>query len=225
MGPQLSFGQVIHSVFHRFLADHKAASSEQIELFGEDTKKKILNFDYLIKLFEDYWREDGFHSKKEKEEYKEKGYLIMKHFWKEFETKTPSIRALEKGIKIKMKNWNFLLDARFDRIDNIENDGIEIIDYKTGKTKTKLDINDKRQLLLYYLGAKQLYGQYPKKLTYLYVEKWHREEFIPKEKDLVNLMKWIDSIVANIRARKFEPCPSQFSCGYCPFKDICNFKE
>lgn len=223
-GPSLTFGQVIHSVFHRFLADHQAGSAEQMGLFGEPNDKKTLTFEYLKKLYESYWRDDGYDNERQREEYKERGYKIMKKFWEEFEEQQPNLRDLEKGIKIKLQGWSFILDARFDRVDNIDNDAIEILDYKTGKTKTKLEINDKRQLLIYYLGAKQLYGQYPKKLTYLYVEEWHREPFIPKEKDLQSLISWIDEIVANIRARKFEPCPG-FQCQYCPFKDICDFKE
>ena len=216
--------QVIHSVFHRFLADYQSQFSEQKELFPNDGNLKTLDFNYLKTLYEDYWREDGYESERQRKEYKTKGYKIMKNFWKEFEDLPPNIKDLEKGIKIKIEGQNFLLDARFDRIDNIENDGIEVIDYKTGKTKTKLDTDAKRQLLIYYIGAKQLYKQYPKKLTYLYVEDWHREEFIPKEKDLTKLISWINEIVENIRAHKFDAKPG-FACQYCPFKDICNYKE
>ena len=121
----------------------------------------------------------------------------------------------------KLKDYTF--KGQIDRIDEIEGDQVEIIDYKTGKVKEKLSREEKEQLLIYQIAAEEVLGLKPKKLTYYFLDEGKEVTFDPMEEKEAFKEKLITQIEA-IKRSKFEPTPG-FHCRYCDYKHICEYRK
>jgi DNA helicase-2/ATP-dependent DNA helicase PcrA len=111
--------------------------------------------------------------------------------------------------------------GRIDRIDSTS-DGFEVIDYKTGK-QSSADLKHDLQLPLYALACKSLLGQYPSRLTYMFLgdDTQYDREFNP---DIIKSMKEeIGAVIEQINSSDFVATPGQ-PCRTCNFARICPAK-
>ncbi|MCL5795683.1 MAG: ATP-dependent helicase, partial [Patescibacteria group bacterium] len=193
-----SFGQTIHSTLQKFFqAVMDRTSATQRDLFGQVlavTKgkkikaKDVISVDELIKIYENCWIDDWYQDKKQKNEYYKKGVVILKDLYKSWENNLPIPKSLEQWFDLKLHDNGemYTLTGRIDRIDEGADGKLEIIDYKTGapKYEEKMTAEDKEQLLLYQLAAKELFGDNVSALTFHYVEKDHKVSFLGTDKEL-----------------------------------------
>ncbi len=213
-----SFGKTMHNTLQRFfeLWIERAGDAQVIPT-------PPVSMDELMDLYQANWQDDWFEDDKQRDEYREKGREQLRAYYRLLEQDQPSPAFLEVGFTIKF--GPIVLKGRIDRIDSVEG-GVEIIDYKTGTPKKaeKMDREDKEQLYLYQIAAKEALGLEPKKLTFHYLEDNSEVSFIGTEKDLDKLRESIEERVLAIRDSAFEATPS-FLCRYCDFADICEFRE
>jgi CRISPR/Cas system-associated exonuclease Cas4 (RecB family) len=97
-----------------------------------------------------------------------------------------------------------------------------------GKSKDKVVGEDKEQLLIYQLATEQL-PQYrhmgaTQKLTFYYINDNIKVSFLGSQEELSELQSKLVSVIEKIRLGEFTATPSQFVCGSCDFKDICDFR-
>jgi len=135
----------------------------------------------------------------------------------------PKPLTLEQGFTLKL--GDVVVKGRIDRIDALDEGGVEIIDYKTGSAKTdkKLSKQDKEQLFLYQLAARDVLGLDVRRLTFHYLEDNSQVSFLGSPEDLLNLEEQVVDRVQQIRTSSFEATPG-FHCSFCDFADICEFK-
>jgi DNA helicase-2/ATP-dependent DNA helicase PcrA len=231
----LSFGNSIHLTLEKFYKEiQKINNVKQDSIFGMPAEIKnvkinnikIPSLEELFKIYEDNWIEDNYPSKKVREETFLEGKKILKDFYNENSKKWTIPVCLESSFKIKI--GEYLLRGKIDRIDLLEDGKLEIIDYKTGKGKEKLATDDKEQLLIYQIAVQTLaefrnIGEL-EKLSFYYLNKATKLEFLGKEKDLDREMKKIEDVILNIKDKNFKATPG-FSCDYCPYKEICEYKK
>lgn len=230
-----SFGTSIHNTLQAFYTRVQEMNSvQQVSLFDTprkaaatavETKLKVPPVEELLALYEKKWIGDWYQSRSQREQYYEKGKEVLKTFYKAQEDSWTVPVFLEDAFKIKM--GDYLLSGRFDRIDQLPDGSLEIIDYKTGKSK-KLTADVKEQLLIYQIAAEQLpkyrhLGK-PSKLTFYYLEEGIKTEFIGDNEDLERLRETVVGTIDQIKAGDFTPTPSQFACERCDFRDICEFR-
>jgi DNA helicase-2/ATP-dependent DNA helicase PcrA len=229
--PTFSFGKTIHNTLHEFvkLID-RDKNVVQAGLFGsnEKTKQKTgnksLSLSDLTGLYKKNWIDDWYRSKKQKQEYYKLGKKIIKDFYKRFMAEQPKIfkingdPALEKEFKLKVSDN--ILKGKIDRIDEAK-EGIEIIDYKTGKYKEKLSSEEKQQLLIYQIAAEQVLDLKPVKLSYYYLEEGKKTSFLGSEKDKEKQKQEIITMAQKIKSSNFDATPG-WQCKSCDFQDICN---
>jgi len=129
---------------------------------------------------------------------------------------------LEKDFKIKL-NGDYFIGA-IDRIDVLDKDAVEIIDYKTGEPKKSLAKDDKLQLLIYGLAAERVLNLRPEKLTYYYLENGSACSFTPKQGEINKVEEEIKETIAKIKRSNFKPTPG-WQCNYCDFKEICPHRK
>jgi len=226
-----SFGKTMHNTLYEFLKQaSEKNNSEQENLFGEKTivkKDKENDFEILSHLYEKNWLDEWYESKKQKEEYHKLGKRILKDFYDDFIKNTPNILkvsgvpALE--LPFNLKIGGYTLYGVVDRIDQTD-DGITIIDYKTGQSKDKLDVDTKEQLLIYQIAAKEVLHLEPKHLAYYYLEDGKKLSFLGTDNELENQKTKIIEEIEKIKNSEFEPTPG-WQCQYCDFKDICDWAQ
>ena len=227
-----SYGNTLHNTLYKFYQRiQELNSAKQESLFGtpvkienNDGKIKTPSVEELLKLYEESWVDEWYESAEQKNGYFKKGQETLREFYKKHENSWTVPVALENGFRIKIGDYT--LKGRIDRVDQLLDGKLEIIDYKTGKGKDKLTTDDKDQLLLYQIVALEL-PEYTnigevEKLTYYYLDADLSEmSFLGKEKEVEKFKEKIIKAIEDIKAGKFECSRNEFNCSFCPFKEIC----
>ncbi len=228
-----SFGSTMHNTLQKFYERIQELNGlKQDSLFGLpadkfiDSNIKVPSFEELLQIYEEKWISDWYVSKRQREDYHKKGKEILKVFYASEEGNWNVPISLESGFKVKVGDYT--ISGRIDRVDKLEDGTLEIVDYKTGKSKEKLVGKEKDQLLIYQIVASTL-PEYKhvgetSKLTFYYLNDNIKTSFIGKEKELEKLKGKLAKTIEQIHERKFEATPSKFICGRCDFRDICEFR-
>lgn len=230
-----SFGQSLHGTLQEFYQKIQALNQvEQANLFTilepttvAKTAIKVPNLDELQEMYKKHWMEDWYKDETQRNKYYKKGEEIIKIFYKTQENNWTIPVCLESWFKIKV--GDYLVHGRIDRVDQLPDGTLGIIDYKTGKAKEKVVGEDKDQLLIYQIAAEQLpeyqiLGQ-PSQLTYFYLNDNVKVSFLGTEKEKEKLKERLKEIIDKIHSKNFVATPSKFACDHCDFRDICDFRE
>lgn len=228
-----SFGQTIHRTLEKFYSLLQERNAQtQASLFDVTTPQKtdglaVPTLTELLQLYQDNWIPDWYKDKKQREEYYEKGKEILKVFYSSQEGKWTVPLALEAPFKIKIGNES--IQGRIDRIDQLDDGSLHILDYKTGTPKEKVEGDDKDQLLVYQIVAESL-PQWRNvgpigKLTFYYLNNNTQVSFVAGNKDLEKLKEKIDTTISRIKQKEFDATPNQVICRNCDFRDICEYRS
>jgi DNA helicase-2/ATP-dependent DNA helicase PcrA len=227
--PSLSFGKTIHNTLYQFL-NSITEQKFQDNLFSlpqKESKEKKEIEKLLFKIYKNCWIDEWYQTKEQKEDYWALGKDVLRKFLKDFLESNPKIKFIDKKpaleVEFYLKIGDNTIKGKIDRIDELK-EGIEIIDYKTGKTKTKLKEDEKDQLLIYQLAAERVLGLKPLKLTFYYLEEGKKISFIADPKTKESFPKKIEETIENIKKSEFLPTPG-WHCKYCDFKDICEYRK
>ncbi|MCX6795426.1 MAG: ATP-dependent DNA helicase [Candidatus Falkowbacteria bacterium] len=221
--PSLIFGRVMHSVLFDFLSPLTAGKQAlQNSLFGEEGAVS-LSENKLLEIFEERWQPDGYSDKEQRSEYHNKGKEALRAFWKYWqELGGREILFLEKRFSFKIGGE--IMKGAIDRVDVLPDGRLEIVDYKTGNPKEKLDYEARRQLILYQLFLEAFLGKSIARLSYYYLENGSIMSFEATDKEKEKLQKEIEEEIGDIKKGKFPPKPSEM-CKFCDFKGICEFAK
>lgn len=199
--PNLSFGNTIHETLREF---HDTLR------FGDVSLEK------LLEIYERNWEPLGYDSEEHRQERFESGKEILKKY---FENLDKSVKTLEVEKTFTLEIDEIKLKGRIDRIDELEN-GVEIIDYKTGQQKDQNDVNQDKQMTIYALGAREALKLNPVKLTMYFVEGGQKISTTKTENDVNKIKGEVKETISSIKAGKFDPKPG-FHCRWCEYKEFC----
>ena len=235
-----TFGNTIHNTLQDFYNKIRVLNSAApASLFGgmaaagvkSDKPKpaspvKTPALDELLEIYDRNWNDDWFLSKHQRETYYHDGKMMLKRFYKDNDGSWTIPVAIEGGFKLKI--GKYILSGRIDRIDQLKDGALEIIDYKTGQTKEKAVGDDKDQLLIYQIVAATA-PEYRNlgpivKLTYYFLKDAQKTEFIGQPKDLEKVKEKIEKTIDKIHSREFTATPGQRVCKSCSYRDICEFR-
>ncbi len=138
----------------------------------------------------------------------------------------PAPLFLEKGFTVRIGDYK--LFGYIDRVDPCEDGGVEIIDYKTGKTKQtteqlEKEIKKNKQLAIYALAMRRVFNLSPRKLTLYFLDRDERIS-IPVDNDkLDKIESEIIALAAQLATSTFPPKPSVYLCEHCDYRAICEF--
>ncbi|MFA6018286.1 MAG: ATP-dependent DNA helicase [Patescibacteria group bacterium] len=222
---QMSFGKSMHNTLQRYMERIIANKiAMQASLFDSElhqiTKPSLHEF---MEMYDAAWIDEWYPDSATRDDYKERGQKYLKEYFAIMALNPPSPKFLEKGFTLKV--GDVLVKGRIDRIDDVEG-GVEIVDYKTGTPKVKLEWDDRRQLVLYAIAAEESFTPplVVKKLSFYYVESNTAVSFEPTDKDREKLKMQIHATMEQIRTSLFEATPGPH-CQYCDFKDICPYAK
>ena len=225
-----SFGHTMHNTLYDFFKF--VNEPEQKDLFSSSslrgaaaTKQSSKLLDELLEFYEKNWVDEWYESKKQKEEYKENGKKIIKEFYKKYLENPPKILQTKDGLALELafnlKIGGNTIIGKIDRIDDLGNGKVQIIDYKTGTSKDK---PEKEQLFIYQMAAQEILNLKPELLSYYYLDDGKILSFLGTEKELEQQKEKVLEQIEKIKNSEFEPTPG-WQCQYCDFKDICDFAQ
>ncbi|MDD4332491.1 MAG: ATP-dependent DNA helicase [Patescibacteria group bacterium] len=220
------FGRVMHDVLRKFLTPLAEGAERQFDLFGQaqgGQPKIKLSEAGLLKIYDESWQSDWYDSKTEREKYYKKGKESLKKFYADLEANGyPEIMFLEKNFLHKIENY--LFKGAIDRIDKLPDGTLEIIDYKTGAPKERLDYDAKRQLVLYKIVMEESFNLKVSRLSFYYLDNAAKVSFEADDKIVEKLKLNIREEISRIQQGDFSPKPGPL-CAYCDFRDICEFRK
>jgi putative RecB family exonuclease len=122
---------------------------------------------------------------------------------------------------LQIENLEFLVVGRYDRLDFLE-DGLELIDYKSGR-EAKLPDNREIdiQIGLYYLALEQTYRQSLKYLSLLFLRTGEKIRYEATADHKKRVEKMINDLAVRLRYDQgWEPSPGE-QCDRCTFARYC----
>jgi len=117
------------------------------------------------------------------------------------------------------------LRGRVDRVDRLADGGYELIDYKTGRPRSRAALKEDVQLSLYAVGAREAWQLDATQQSYLYVLDDAKVRVPSDEIDAAWIRDTVEQVGDGILAQDFEPTPSYTVCSMCDFRIACPASE
>jgi DNA helicase II / ATP-dependent DNA helicase PcrA len=188
--PQLSFGRTVHRVLQYFAETYRqATSTNQQALFGDKVEASMPDFKVMEELYREYWLDEWYHSKKEKESYRQLGLTMLRSVYEDFVSRRPLVKYIEQEFELPL--GDFIFEGKIDRVDALAG-GVDIIDYKTNgvpKVKNKRDLD---QLRIYQWAVQEALHEKVEQLQY-----WHLQDNAKVDDELAT-PEQIEKIKADI---------------------------
>jgi DNA helicase-2/ATP-dependent DNA helicase PcrA len=171
--------------------------------------------DLLIHL-QDHWQTAGYSSRA----HRDQAYLQAKKFLTAFSATYPALTPIHVEYDFKFPlSPDLTLGGRFDRIDQLPDQAIHIIDYKTGKPKTQKEADSDLQLSIYALAAQAIFHLRPSKiqLSFYYFQ---TQSFLTTTRSQLQL----DQAAQTVLDLRDQIQTSDFACSRTPLCQSCEFR-
>jgi DNA helicase II / ATP-dependent DNA helicase PcrA len=206
------FGIVVHQVLERFHArpgSGEAVSGSLSELLG---------------LLDASWRRGGFGESEEERQLRGKAAAALTTYHSRFQSEDAEPMWFERAFSFKL--GPHLLRGRVDRVDRLPGGDYELIDYKTGRPKSPMQLVDDVQLSLYAVGAREAWSLDASQQAYYYVLDDKKVTVPPDRRDRSDWIQEVAMEVADgILSQGFEPTPSFAACSVCDYRLVCPAAE
>jgi DNA helicase-2/ATP-dependent DNA helicase PcrA len=206
------FGIVVHQVLERFHAGSVpggAVSGSLAEMLG---------------LLDTSWRRGGFGESEEERQLRGKAVSALTCYHDRFQSSESEPVWFERAFSFKL--GPHLLRGRVDRVDRLPGGEYELIDYKTGRPKSAMQLVDDVQLSLYAVGAREAWRLDSSQQAYYYVLD-DQKVAVPDDRD--DRFAWIEDVAMEVAdgilSQGFEPTPSFAACSVCDYRLVCPAAE
>ena len=218
MNGAMSFGTSIHNTLYRFFELLLPDEHNQSSIFHEPKPEPTQ--DDLLTLLDRSWIETGYTDKKTMYARKVEALSLLTKWYEKYAPNFGSPILLES--KFSLKEKNALLTGRFDRIDQLPDGSLEVIDYKTGRLRDQEAVDGDKQLTMYALAVEKFLKRPVGKLSLYFFE--HDVTISTKrtEEQLNEFTGELEAIASGISSQHFSPTPSQKICTQCDFSSLCS---
>jgi DNA helicase II / ATP-dependent DNA helicase PcrA len=199
------FGIVVHQVLERFHTQGGGSLAQ------------------LMELFEASWRRSGFGDTDDEQQFRMRAVEALESYWAEDRRSDAEPVWFERSFAFRL--GPHLLRGRVDRVDRHPDGTYELIDYKTGKSKSEEDLREDIQLSLYQMGARESWRLETSAQSYLYVLTGEKVPVEHSDEELERVKATVSEIAGGILKQQFEPTPSSEICSFCDYRIICPAAE
>jgi DNA helicase-2/ATP-dependent DNA helicase PcrA len=208
--PAMMFGVILHQTVR--------------EYFRARQRRPDLPLEELLHLYEQEWRAANwpFGDAYQRQAYFDAGQEQLRGFFERH-------RAAQLVVLEQEKNFRWALDGleltgRIDQINSLEERRAEIIEYKTGRARTKRDVERSLQLALYAAAAAGVLELRPARLTLYNLTTNEPVSVEADEKRQREALERVREIAARIRNGEFPAQPG-FPCTACEYRPLCPAHE
>ena len=218
-----------HAMVYGF-AVHKAIENY---LLAKKSGRKM-EFEKVLRVFKDYWVNEGFHSREHEEQRFRRGEEVLRSFVEREEANAQVPAYVE-------ESFSFLLEdvkvrGRWDRVDiesqmsdvRCQKSGI-ITDYKTGEVETTKKagqrVRNSVQLPIYALAYQERFNKLPDDVKFYFVETNIQGKLKDIDKKVEKIKETIKEVAQGVRELDFEPRPKYMACKFCSCRVICDYEK
>jgi DNA helicase-2/ATP-dependent DNA helicase PcrA len=203
------FGILVHQVLERFHAREDGPAGSLPELLG---------------LLDAGWRRGGFGDTDEERQLRGKAAAALTRYHERCQSDESEPVWFERQFTFKL--GPHLLRGRVDRIDRLPGGDYELIDYKTGRPKSAVQLVDDVQLSLYAVAAHEAWRLEASRQAYYYVLDDQKVAVPSEDGDRAQWVRDVAMEVADgILSQGFEPTPSIPACTICDYRLVCPAAE
>ena len=199
------FGIALHQVLERFHRHTKGSREE------------------LMDLFESSWRRGGFGDSDDELQFRERALDALDRYWERTRSDNSEPVWFERSFSFSL--GPHLLRGRVDRVDRRPDGSYELIDYKTGRSKTEEELSSDVQLSIYQMGARESWKLDTTAQSYHYVMTGEKVPIEHSEAELERVRHTVAEIGAGIQRQDFQPTPRPDICRLCDYRIICPAAE
>lgn len=204
----LSFGNSIHYTLRDFHTEN---------IFKRDVSRER-----LLELYNKNWDNSGYLDQRHRKQRFDSGEKLLKAYYDKEKDRDKNIIKLEETITLKLAGVKF--SGRVDRIDRIDGNKVEIIDYKTGKVKEQKDVDKDLQTSLYAWGVRETLKYEPEILTLYFVEDMQKVSSRKTLEQIKEQVAQAEEVVETMKLGDFKATPGMH-CSWCDYRDICPFAQ
>ncbi|MEO5936157.1 MAG: ATP-dependent DNA helicase [Terriglobales bacterium] len=172
----------------------------------------------LIELFRQEMRAARMADPLQFELYEKQGVNQLKAFLSGSARIPVSVLATEEDFEFTLEGVT--LRGSIDRVDQLADGALRIVDYKTGAPKDEDATEKSLQLAIYALAVQQKYGKLPAKIAYHSLENDALVEVPPSDRYLKAARDAVKKAADGIAAGMFDPKPG-FACKWCAYAILC----
>ncbi len=208
-GPAMLLGTMVHAVLAEFLRPDREGEYDR---------------GVLLAIAVDHWRDDIARYRPQIEECRRDYYAMLEVWWESEGQSLDRRQVLKVEHEFDIQVGDVRLVGAIDRIDRTD-DGIRIIDYKTGRTEPpRHSLPDDLQLAVYHLAATldpelAAFGP-PRQLQLLYLRTMHALEQPILAGHAETTTARVLGAADDIRHERFEPSVAA-ACRNCSFHRLC----
>ncbi|HQG03881.1 MAG TPA: PD-(D/E)XK nuclease family protein [Thermoleophilia bacterium] len=206
-GIALRFGKVIHAVLERLVREAV-----------DDERSGPLSEDRALTVFRDAWTADGLTGI----ELFQEGIEILQRFVREQGViEHRDVLAVEKEFRLPVGPFTVL--GFIDRVDCVDDETVEVIDYKTNRQLfTRDEVDTSLQMSLYHVAARKLWPWAKKvKLTFWMLRHGVRQETERTPEQLDAALAYVETLGRQTEVATSFPARLNTNCPYCDHRAGC----
>jgi putative RecB family exonuclease len=207
-GLPLRFGKLVHAVLERLVKEAL-----------DDERTGVLSEERGLELFRDAWTAEGLTGVDAFEE----GLRLVRGFIREQGVlEHRDVLAIEKEFRLPVGPFTVL--GFIDRVDWVDDETVEVIDYKTNhQLFTREEVDTSLQMSLYHVAAQRLWPWAKKvKLTFWMLRHGIRQETKRTEEQLADALAYVETLGRQTESAKEFPARLNANCSYCDHRKNCS---
>ena len=205
----MQFGAAMHRVLRTYFdsvrQERPKTEDELIELFELDFAQAVIDDTYQRELYE------------------EQGTRQIKDFLAALRGRpVPKVLHTEEHFEVRVGGAT--VAGRIDRIDDLGNGRVAIVDYKTGKPRAQEDADESLQLSIYAIAAQEKWGYHADRLIFYNLEEAAAVTTSRDRFQLEEAKAKVKDVAERIEVGDFDPKPG-YHCRFCSYRNLCPATE
>jgi len=200
-----SVHRVLKTYYESVRLDRKLSEQAVLELFRADFAEALIDDPYQRELYE------------------KQGVQQLRDFLAQADRAIPP-NVLHTEEHFEMKVGKATIAGRIDRVDDLGNGRVAIVDYKTGKPRAQEDADDSLQLSIYAIAAREKWGYEAVRLIFYNLEENSAVTTVRDKLQLEGALAKIADVADRIAEGAFDPKPG-YHCRLCSYRNLCPATE